>query len=125
MLMQWLEGLSYVVTVLGFPIAIYVIVREERLRRINEEHELHRNLTQEYDGFLRLVMDNADLLLMSRGAPKSTLTDEQRERQGQPPKPIIIMMRGSSLAERRPAIGAVRNMARPVTNMVSPIISAL
>ncbi|MEQ9240657.1 hypothetical protein [Roseovarius indicus] len=80
MLMQWLEGLSYVVTVLGFPIAIYVIVREERLRRINEEHELHRNLTQEYDGFLRLVMDNADLLLMSRGAPKSTLTDEQRER---------------------------------------------
>lgn len=80
MLLEWLEGLSYVVTVLGFPIAIFVIVREERLRRINEEHELHRNLTQEYDGFLRLVMDNADLLLMSRGAPKTTLTDEQRER---------------------------------------------
>lgn len=80
MLMLWLEGLSYVVTVLGFPIAIFVILREERLRRINEEHELHRNLSEEYDNFLRLAMDNADLLLMSRSTPRTPLSDEQRER---------------------------------------------
>ena len=78
--MIWLEALSYIVTILGFPTAIWVIVREERLRRRNEEHELHRNLSQEYDTFLRMVMDNADLLLMSRNTPPSPLTDEQRER---------------------------------------------
>ena len=78
--MIWLEALSYVVTILGFPTAIAVIVREERLRRRNEEHELHRNLSEEYDNFLRMVMDNADLLLMSRTAPPSPLSDEQCER---------------------------------------------
>ncbi|MNL89952.1 hypothetical protein D3C87_2206260 [compost metagenome] len=39
-------------------------------------------------------------------------------------KPMAIMMRGSSLVDTLPAIGAVKNMARPETNMVSPIISA-
>ena len=37
---------------------------------------------------------------------------------------IDIMTRGSSLLDRMPATGAVKNMARPETNMVSPIISA-
>ena len=35
------------------------------------------------------------------------------------------MTRGSTRFIRRPAIGAVRNIATPDTNMVSPIISAL
>lgn len=76
----WLEALSYVVTILGFPAAIYVIVTEERLRRKNEENELHRNLSEEYDNFLRMVMENADLLLLSRSVPPQPLSDEQRER---------------------------------------------
>ena len=78
--MQLLEALSYIVTILGFPAAIWVILREERLRRRNEEAELHRNLSEEYDNFLRLVMDNADLLLMSKSSLPEPLTDEQRER---------------------------------------------
>ncbi|MEM7211497.1 MAG: hypothetical protein AAF479_06310 [Pseudomonadota bacterium] len=78
--MIWLEALSYVVTILGFPAAIFVIVREERLRRANEVSELHRSLSQEYDGFLRMVMDNADLLLMSRASLPEPVTEEQRER---------------------------------------------
>jgi len=78
--MLWLEGLSYVVTILGFPAAIFVIIREERLRRANEEAELHRNLSEEYDTFLRLVMENADLLLLSRGRLPEPVTDEQHER---------------------------------------------
>ena len=75
-----LEALSYLVTILGFPAAIWVLLREEHLRRRNERHELHRNLSEEYDNFLRMVMDNADLLLMSRNTPPAPLTDEQRER---------------------------------------------
>ncbi len=78
--MLWLEALSYVVTILGFPAAIFVIWREERLRRTNEERELHRNLSEEYDNFLRLVMDNADLLLLSKSNPPEPLSEEQRER---------------------------------------------
>ena len=78
--MTWLEALSYVVTILGFPAAILVILREERLRRINEEHEMHRNLSEEYDNFLRLVIDNSDLLLLSQGQPLHLPTEDQRER---------------------------------------------
>lgn len=78
--MTWLEALSYVVTILGFPAAVLVIFREERLRRQNEEAELHRNLSEEYDNFLRMVMDNADLLLLSRARPPQPPSDEQRER---------------------------------------------
>ncbi|WP_299410294.1 hypothetical protein [uncultured Roseobacter sp.] len=78
--MIWLEGLSYLVTILGFPAAIFVIVREERLRRANEVSELHRSLSQEYDGFLRMVMDNSDLLLMSQSQLPEPVSQEQCER---------------------------------------------
>ncbi|WP_298968222.1 hypothetical protein [uncultured Roseobacter sp.] len=78
--MIWLEGLSYLVTILGFPAAIFVIVREERLRRENEASELHRNLSEEYDNFLRMVIDHSDLLLMSRTRLADDLDEEKRER---------------------------------------------
>lgn len=78
--MFWLEALSYGVTILGFPAAIFVILREERLRRVNEEHEMHRHLSEEYDTFLRLVLDNSDLLLLSRRNPPAPLDGEQLER---------------------------------------------
>jgi hypothetical protein len=51
--MVWLEALSYVVTILGFPGAIAVFVYEHRRRSANEENEIHRNLSEEYDNFLR------------------------------------------------------------------------
>ena len=41
-----------------------------------------------------------------------------------PAKPMASITRGSSMRISRPAIGAVKNMQRPVTNMVSPICSA-
>ena len=78
--MIWLEALSYIVTILGFPAAIFVFMYEHRRRLANEESELHRNLSEEYDNFLRLVLDNADLLLLRRTSPPPDLTDEQSER---------------------------------------------
>ena len=59
--MNWLEALSYLVTILGFPTAIFVFIYEHRRRLDNEENELHRQLSEEYDNFLRLVLDNVDL----------------------------------------------------------------
>jgi hypothetical protein len=85
--MIWLEALSYVVTILGFPTAILVFIYEHRRRLGNEESELHRHLSEEYDNFLRLVLDNADLLLLRVSNVPSTLSEEQLER-----KEIIYRM---------------------------------
>ncbi len=78
--MIWLEALSYVVTILGFPTAILVFTYEHRRRLGNEESELHRHLSEEYDNFLRLVLDNADLLLLRASKVPPTLSEEQFER---------------------------------------------
>ena len=78
--MIWLEALSYLVTILGFPATILVFMFEHKRRLSNEENELHRNLSEEYDNFLRLVLDNADLLLLKRSNATPPLTEEQSER---------------------------------------------
>ena len=75
-----LEALSYIVTVLGLPLAIGVFVFEQRKQRQNEQHALHRMLSEEYDGFLKLTLEHSDLLLIRRAAPRPELTEEQRER---------------------------------------------
>jgi hypothetical protein len=92
-LMQWLEALSYVVTIVGLPFALVVFLLEQRKERLNEEEEVYQRLADEYTGFLRLVLENADLRLRLReGVPD--LTPEQRERQ------IIIFDILVSLFER-------------------------
>ena len=104
--MAWLEGLSYIVTILGFPAAIFVFVYEHRRRLANEDNELHRNLSEEYDNFLRLVLDNSDLLLLKRSSPPPGLTEEQSER-----KEIIFTML-ISLFEKAYIILYDENMSR-------------
>ena len=78
--MLWLEALSYITTILGFPSAIFVFIYERRKSLANEKDELHRHLSEEYDNFLRLVLENADLLLLRRPTVVAKLSDEQRER---------------------------------------------
>lgn len=104
--MALLEAISYIVTILGFPTAIVVFIYEERKRRANDENELHRNLSEEYDNFLKLVLDNADLLLLRRSSPSQQLTEEQLER-----KEIIFRML-ISLFEKAYIILHTENMDR-------------
>jgi hypothetical protein len=73
------ELLSYVVTVVGLPLAIYTFWREQRKERENEDEETYQLLSVAYADFLKLVMANPDLQLRSRRAA-GPLTDEQRER---------------------------------------------
>ena len=73
------ELLSYVVTVIGLPVAICFFVYEQRKERDNEEEEVYQLLADAYNDFLRLVIENPDLKLRSQTA-NSELTDEQRER---------------------------------------------
>jgi hypothetical protein len=74
------ELASYVVTVIGLPLAIAVFLYEQRKERENEEEEVYQLLSDNYQEFLRIALDNPDLRLFSAGATAS-LSDEQRERQ--------------------------------------------
>jgi len=78
--MSILEVLSYLVTILGFPVAIFVFIYEQRKQRADGISAMHRQLSEEYDNFLRLALENADLLLFRNSVDHSAFTEEQRER---------------------------------------------
>ena len=86
------ELLSYVVTVVGLPLAIAVFLYEQRKERENEEEEVYQLLSDNYQDFLKVALANPDLRLFSAGA--TALNDEQRERQ------LIIFAMLVSLFER-------------------------
>lgn len=80
-LLEQLEMLSYLVTIIGLPLALLAFVWEQRKERRNEEEEIFQRLSDEYREFLKLVLDNADLHLLRRaGMAPRELTAEQAER---------------------------------------------
>jgi hypothetical protein len=87
------ELLSYMVTVVGLPLAIFVFLFEQRKERENEDEEVYQLLSDNYQDFLKVALDNPDLRLFSAGAA-DTLTPEQKERQ------FIIFTMLMSLFER-------------------------
>ena len=93
MTLETWELLSYVVTVVALPLAIAVFLYEQRRERENEEEEVYQLLSDNYQDFLKVALDNPDLKLFSAGAVDS-LSDEQRERQ------LIIFNMLISLFER-------------------------
>jgi hypothetical protein len=87
------ELLSYIVTVVGFPLAICVFLYEQRRERENEEEEVYQLLSDNYQDFLKIALENPDLRLFS---PEETtdLEPQQRERK------LIIFNMLVSLFER-------------------------
>ncbi|TAG77509.1 MAG: hypothetical protein EAZ21_14695 [Betaproteobacteria bacterium] len=80
--MEWpdiWEVASYVVTVVGLPFAIAVYFLDQRKERDNEEEEAYQLLSDAYNEFLKVVLENADLKLLSQ-THLPELNDEQRER---------------------------------------------
>lgn len=77
--LEWLEAASYVVTIVGLPLAIGVYIHDRRRDRQSDEEEIFLRLSDEYADFMRLVIDNADLHLLSP-AVKGELSEDQRER---------------------------------------------
>jgi hypothetical protein len=77
--LQALEAASYVVTIVGLPLAIIVFMLDRRRDRQNDEEEIYLRLSDEYADFMRLVIDNADLRLRSESQP-AELSEEQLER---------------------------------------------
>lgn len=70
---------SYVVTVIGLPMAIFVFLYEQRKERENEEEEVYQLVSDNYQDFLRIALENPDLRLFST-TETPTLNDEQKER---------------------------------------------
>lgn len=68
------------VTVVGLPFAIGVFVWEQRRERENEDEELYQRLSEEYAEFAKLLLENADLGLMTEFRKAEALTPEQLER---------------------------------------------
>jgi hypothetical protein len=73
------ELASYIVTVIGLPAAIAIFLFEQRKERANEEDEVYQLLSNAYNDFLKVVIDNPDLHLRTK-EPTRDLTPEQRER---------------------------------------------
>lgn len=81
--MTWLELWelsSYIVTVVALPWAIALFWYEQRRERVTEEEEIYQRLSDEYADFSKLLLDNADLRLMTGAIPDEALSPEQNER---------------------------------------------
>ena len=87
------ELLSYVVTVIGLPLAIAVFVFEQRKERDNEEDEVYQLLSDNYQDFLKTALEHSELRLLSTEQTPA-LSEEQRERM------LIIFSMLMSLFER-------------------------
>jgi hypothetical protein len=87
------EVASYVVTVFGLPLAIAIFIVEQGRERRNEEDEVYQLLSNAYNDFLRVVIENPDLRLRSQ-APTPDLSPEQQERM------LLILDMLISLLER-------------------------
>ena len=84
---------SYIVTVIGLPLAIIVFLYEQRKERNNEEDAVYQLLSDNYQDFLKVTLDNPDLRLFSTEKTPQ-LSEEQRERM------LIIFSMLISLFER-------------------------
>jgi hypothetical protein len=87
------ELLSFIVTVFALPMAIFVFVYEQRKERDNEEENVYQLLSDNYQDFLKIALEHADLKLFSVEKTLE-LTDEQHERM------LIIFSMLISLFER-------------------------
>ncbi len=98
------ELASYIVTVLGLPIAIAIFLWQEVKERSNEEEEGYQLLSNAYNDFLKVVLANPDLQLRSN-EPLPNPTAEQRERM------LVIFDMLISLFERAYLVAYSENMS--------------
>jgi hypothetical protein len=73
------ELASFIVTVLGLPLAIGIFLWQERKERANEEEEGYQMLSNAYNDFLKVVLVHPDLQLRTN-TPLPNPTPEQNER---------------------------------------------
>ena len=102
-----LETLSYVSTIVGFPLAISIFMYEQRKERLNEEDEVYQSLSDNYQDFLKVVLDNTDLHLFT---PEETqgLSTEQQERMFLIFSMLIALFERAYLMLYKPKLNAIQ-----------------
>jgi hypothetical protein len=78
--LEFWELISYVVTALGLPYAVWLYFADARRERQNEEETVYLQLSDEYANFQKVLLKNSDLQLVSRTTDAGELTPEQQER---------------------------------------------
>jgi hypothetical protein len=78
--LQLFEFTFYMVETFALPFAILVYVYEHGKQRQADEEDLYQRLSDEYLDFLKLVLDNGDLQLLSKRLQDLRLNEEQEER---------------------------------------------
>lgn len=73
------ETASYIVTVIGLPMAISFYVLDRLKQRSQEEEETYLHLSDEYVEFLKLALEHSDLRLLDPAATLG-LDEEQKLR---------------------------------------------
>jgi len=79
-LLEFWELVSYVVTAIGLPWAVWLYFADARRERQNEEESIYLALSDEYAKFSKVLLENADLQLVSHGVADNAFTPEQLER---------------------------------------------
>jgi hypothetical protein len=87
------ELLSYIVTAIGLPLAIIVFLYEQKKERDSDEEEVYQLLSDNYQDFLKVALENPDLRLFSDERTRD-VTSEQQERM------VIVFNMLISLFER-------------------------
>lgn len=101
---EFWELASFIVTVIGLPVAILTFLYQARRERANEEEEEYQLLNDAYIDFLEVVLKHPDLRLRSN-APTPNLTAEQEERM------LVIFDMLIALFERAYLVAHDENMA--------------
>ncbi len=81
-LLETLQMLSYIATLVGIPVGLFVYIEEKRKERKDREYGTYNALDEKYKEFLVLCMDNPDLDLYDvpiKNAKK--LTEDQKVQQ--------------------------------------------
>jgi hypothetical protein len=106
---QTWEPLSYVVTVVGLPLAIYMFIFGQRKERDNEEEEVYQLLSGNHQEFLKIAPEYLDFIVRAR--PSAAL---RRCHEGEAVKTLAFAGRlhGRMVQPRRFSLFAARLSAR-------------
>lgn len=77
--LEFWELASYIITVIGLPLAIFVFIFEQRKERDNEEEEVYQLLSDNYQEFLKIALEHPDLHIFAIEKTPA-LSVEQHER---------------------------------------------
>lgn len=107
MMVEVLDILGSIAKILGLPVAIFVFWWNFIIARQNEEFEIHDKLSNAYTDFLKQLISNSDLQLLS-DTQHADLNAEQRMRRKALFEILLSIFERAYLLLKRPRMSAQR-----------------